>query len=77
MIFFMAGYETINITLGFLTFALATNPEVQEKLIQEIDNQTPTRDDVHYSSIAKMSYLDNVICEKDHERARDHERVRE
>ncbi|XP_786226.3 cytochrome P450 3A56 [Strongylocentrotus purpuratus] len=63
IIFFLAGYETINTTLGFLTYSLATNPEVQDKLIEEIDNETPTREDVGYNSIAKMSYLDNVVCE--------------
>eukprot|EP00057_Strongylocentrotus_purpuratus_P031817 XP_785761.3 PREDICTED: cytochrome P450 3A56 [Strongylocentrotus purpuratus] len=63
IIFFLAGYATIHTTLGFVTYCLATNPEVQDKLIEEIDNETPTRDDVGYNSIAKMSYLDNVVCE--------------
>ncbi|XP_063957972.1 cytochrome P450 3A9-like [Lytechinus pictus] len=63
MIFFLAGYETINVTLGFLAYAMAANPDVQEKLIEEIDSLTPTRDDVSYTSIAKMPYLDNVVCE--------------
>ncbi|XP_063957974.1 cytochrome P450 3A9-like [Lytechinus pictus] len=63
MIFFLAGYETVNVTLGFLAYAMAANPDVQEKLIEEIDSLTPTRDDVSYTSIAKMPYLDNVVCE--------------
>lgn len=63
MLFFIAGYETTSATLGFLAYALATNPDVQEQLIEEVDEVTPTRDSVDYNSIAKMSLLDMVVCE--------------
>ncbi|XP_072168352.1 cytochrome P450 3A6-like [Diadema setosum] len=63
LFFFLAGYETTNTTLGFIAYSLATNPEVQDKLIQEVDAVTPDRDSVNYSSIAKMTYLDGVVCE--------------
>ena len=63
MLFFIAGYETTNSTLGFIVYSLATNPEVQKKLIDEIDEVTPTRDSVNYNTIAKMPYLDSVVCE--------------
>ncbi|XP_071507570.1 cytochrome P450 3A6-like [Diadema antillarum] len=63
LLFFIAGYETTNVTLGFIAYSLATNPEVQDKLIQEVDEVTPDRDSVNYSSIAKMPYLDGVVCE--------------
>ncbi|XP_071504347.1 cytochrome P450 3A24-like [Diadema antillarum] len=61
--FFIAGYETTNVTLGFIAYSLATNPEIQDKLIQEVDEMAPDRDSVNYSSIAKMTYLDGVVCE--------------
>ncbi|XP_072168373.1 cytochrome P450 3A29-like [Diadema setosum] len=63
LFFFIAGYETTSTTLGFIAYSLATNPEVQDKLIQEVDEVTPDRDSVNYRSIAKMTYLDGVVCE--------------
>eukprot|EP00057_Strongylocentrotus_purpuratus_P011651 XP_011666125.1 PREDICTED: cytochrome P450 3A24 [Strongylocentrotus purpuratus] len=63
VLFFVAGYETTNVTLGFLAYALATNPDIQDRLIEEVDEVTPTRDSVDYNSIAKMSLLDMVVCE--------------
>lgn len=38
IIFFVAGYETTAATMGFVAYNLALNPDVQEKLIQEIDD---------------------------------------
>ena len=38
MIFFVAGYETTASTLQFMAYELAVNPEIQERLIQEIDD---------------------------------------
>jgi cytochrome P450 len=35
--FFLAGYETVNNTLNFLAYCLATNTNHQETLCQEID----------------------------------------
>ena len=61
--FFFAGYETSSTTLSLASYLLATNPEVQDKLIAEIDTLAPGRDDVTYESITKMTYLDNVISE--------------
>ena len=34
--FMMAGYETTSTTLTFATYLLATNPEAQERLANEI-----------------------------------------
>ena len=63
MLFLFAGYETTNTALGFLAHALATNPEVQDRLIEEIDERAPDRESVNYSSISSMPYLDGVVCE--------------
>nr|XP_054761058.1 cytochrome P450 3A8-like [Lytechinus pictus] len=61
--FFIAGYETTTTLLGFIFYALARNSHVQEKLIDEVDKMTPSRDSVGYSSVASMPYMDKVVCE--------------
>lgn len=38
VIFFLAGFETSASTLAFVSYCLALNPDVQEKLTREIDN---------------------------------------
>eukprot|EP00057_Strongylocentrotus_purpuratus_P025422 XP_011679896.1 PREDICTED: cytochrome P450 3A6 [Strongylocentrotus purpuratus] len=63
LIFFTAGAETTTTLLGFIFYALSMNPDIQEKLISEVDEVTPSRDSVGYSSIATMPYLDQVVCE--------------
>ena len=37
MLFLLAGYETASTALGFLTYDLAMNQEVQDRLHKEID----------------------------------------
>ena len=37
IIFMTAGFDTTATTLGWLTYDLALNPDVQDKLIDEID----------------------------------------
>ncbi|XP_041474344.1 cytochrome P450 3A6-like [Lytechinus variegatus] len=63
IIFIAAGYETTSALLTMSSYLLATNPDHQDKLIAEVDEVAPKRDDVSYSTISKMPYLDQVICE--------------
>ncbi|XP_063958640.1 cytochrome P450 3A24-like isoform X2 [Lytechinus pictus] len=63
LLFFAGGYDTTSLTLGFLAYSLATNPDIQDQLIKEVDEMTPTRDSVDYNAVAKMSLLDMVVCE--------------
>lgn len=37
-LFLIAGYETTTSALSFATYLLATNPECQERLLQEVDD---------------------------------------
>ncbi|XP_071103072.1 cytochrome P450 3A14-like [Haliotis cracherodii] len=62
ILFFIGGYETTASTLDFLSYSLATNPDVQEKahseIEQELENEEP-----NYDNIKKLKYLDSVITE--------------
>ncbi|XP_071494007.1 cytochrome P450 3A8-like [Diadema antillarum] len=63
IIFFVAGYDTTGSLLIYSSYLLALHPDVQEKLITEIDELLPSSNDVDYTTVSKLSYLDNVICE--------------
>ncbi|XP_072031023.1 cytochrome P450 3A56-like [Amphiura filiformis] len=63
LIFFFAGYETVSTTLSFVAYAIATHPQVQEKLQEEIDKILKDDEPVSYEMISKMEYLDKVWCE--------------
>ncbi len=63
LIFFLAGFETSSTTLSLASYALATNSEVQDRLLAEIDEIAPRREDVTYENICKLTYLDWVISE--------------
>lgn len=63
LLFFLAGYDTTNIALSLAAYSLATHPEVQERLFQEIQEKAPNRDSVNYDTVNKMEYLDMVLSE--------------
>ncbi|XP_061455314.1 cytochrome P450 3A24-like [Rhineura floridana] len=62
IVFISAGYKTKGSTLSFLSYCLATHPDVQQKLQEEIDealpNQAPT-----YEAVVQLEYLDMVVNE--------------
>ncbi|XP_042340510.1 cytochrome P450 3A19-like [Plectropomus leopardus] len=62
-IFMFAGYETSSITLTFLAYNLARNPEVMKRLQEEIDATFPNKGDVQYEALMQMEYLDCVFNE--------------
>lgn len=64
-LFFFAGFDPISNHLGFTTYELAVNPDVQQKLFEEI---TETESHLNgkkitYEQLQKMKYLDMVISE--------------
>ncbi|KFM82631.1 Cytochrome P450 3A13, partial [Stegodyphus mimosarum] len=64
VIFFLAGYDTTASTLAFATYNLALNPDVQDKLIAEIDAAIKENNgELTYDAIQSMKLLDNVISE--------------
>lgn len=65
MAFFFAGFDTVSATLSFALLEIAVNPEVQDKLLQEIKNtESKINGDITYDCIQNMKYLDMVFSGK-------------
>nr|XP_009678259.1 PREDICTED: thromboxane-A synthase isoform X2 [Struthio camelus australis] len=62
-LFLIAGYETTTSALSFATYLLATNPECQEKVLQEVDNFSAKHIVPDYQNVQELPYLDMVIAE--------------
>ena len=60
LLFFLAGYDTIATTTGYVLYALAKHPEVQARLQEEIDDSIPEGKLIEYDTVFKMEYLDKV-----------------
>ncbi|XP_036923623.1 cytochrome P450 3A19-like [Sturnira hondurensis] len=63
IIFIFAGYETTSTSLSFLMYLLATHPDVQQKLQEEIDATFPNKAPPTYDAMVQMEYLDMVLNE--------------
>ena len=65
LILLVVGYDTTGMTLSYLAYAMSKNPEVQEKLQQEIDQafEESDNDFPDYNTIQQLHYLDMVIHE--------------
>ena len=63
MIILLAGYDTTGTTMAHGAYELAVNPEVQEKLVKEIEAKVDecNGDDLDYTTLQNMPYLDQVI----------------
>lgn len=64
-LFFAAGFESSATLLTFASYELATNPDIQQKLYEEISevNQQLEGKRITYDALQKLKYLDQVICE--------------
>jgi len=62
-LFFLAGFETTANTLSLLGYSLATHPECQEKLINEIDEVMKDQNEVTHDVVNRMAYLDMCLSE--------------
>ncbi|XP_010164939.1 cytochrome P450 3A24 [Antrostomus carolinensis] len=62
-IFIFAGYEPTSNTLCYLAYELATNPDVQQKLLEEIDTVLPNKAPLTYEAVMQLEYLDMVVSE--------------
>ncbi|XP_012666249.1 cytochrome P450 3A4-like [Otolemur garnettii] len=63
IIFILAGYETTSSVLSFIMYELATHPDIQQKLQDEIDAALPNKTPTTYDALAQMEYLNMVVNE--------------
>ncbi|CAF0990126.1 unnamed protein product [Rotaria sp. Silwood1] len=64
-LFMVAGYETTSTALAYSTYVLATRPEIQDKLIEEINDNNWDNNNVeeNYEKANNLSYLDFFVRE--------------
>lgn len=64
-LFFVAGFDTISTSLSFLSYELAINQDIQQKLYEEIRdvNEILNGGRLIYDTLPKMKYFDQVISE--------------
>jgi cytochrome P450 family 6 len=61
-VFFSAGFEPSATTMSFCLYELALNPDIQDRLRNEIDTVLKNHGgSVTYEGIQEMSYLDKTI----------------
>ena len=65
MIFLLAGFETTSTSLAFLSYQLALNPDVQEKLRNEVDEHFPDVKQVTQLNSTKNKWLNLGYVEND------------
>lgn len=63
VIFIFAGYEATSTSISFIMHLLATHPEVQKKLDDEINKALPNKAPITYNALMEMEYLDMVVNE--------------
>ncbi|KAF2899547.1 hypothetical protein ILUMI_06621 [Ignelater luminosus] len=62
--FFLAGFDTVSSAISFLAYELAINPDVQNKLFDEISKAPKdSNGKIKYETLLGMKYLDMVVSE--------------
>ncbi|XP_058837443.1 cytochrome P450 9e2-like [Topomyia yanbarensis] len=65
LIFFTAGFDTVSTCLTFLVYELTINPDVQQRLYEEVIQTAKQLDGspIGYETLQKMRYLDMCVSE--------------
>ncbi|XP_067125838.1 cytochrome P450 3A7-like [Centruroides vittatus] len=63
VMFMAASYEATSSTIGLCIKHLANNPEIQNKVREEISNNVSRDMNIQYSDLMNFHLLDQVICE--------------
>lgn len=64
-LFFFAGFETVSTAMSFAAYELMANPDIQKRLIQEIEDvkESLNGKPLTYEVLSSMKYLDAVVNE--------------
>ena len=60
---FIAGHETTANSLAFAVYEILSNPHVETKLLNEINEVLGERKDVQFSDLAKLKYISQILEE--------------
>ncbi|XP_063916556.1 cytochrome P450 9e2-like [Zophobas morio] len=64
LIFFFAGFDAVSSLMSFMSHELAVNPDVQTRLIEEVDATLEACEGkLTYEALLGMKYLDMVVSE--------------
>ncbi|CAG9833186.1 unnamed protein product [Diabrotica balteata] len=61
--FFIAGYETTSSAISFTLYELAKQPDIQEKLREEIKSVVKKHGDLSYEAVHDMPFLEMCLLE--------------
>ncbi|KAJ3645281.1 hypothetical protein Zmor_022947 [Zophobas morio] len=63
-VFFISGFDSVAIVMCFMSHELALNPDIQNRLIQEVDETLEAcKGKLTYDGLLGMKYLDMVVSE--------------
>jgi len=62
-VFFVAGFETSSSTMAFCLYELALQPEIQQKVREEIHSVLDGKE-ISYDALSEMTYLEQVLAGK-------------
>ncbi|KAM7344113.1 uncharacterized protein ACRADG_010945 [Cochliomyia hominivorax] len=62
-VFFLGGFETSSSTMSFALYELALNPDLQERLREEVNEAYENHKGFNYETLKSMIYLDQVLSE--------------
>ncbi|EGT38275.1 hypothetical protein CAEBREN_31543 [Caenorhabditis brenneri] len=61
-VFVVAGFDTTALSLSYSTYLLATHPEIQKKLQEEVDRECPDPE-ISFDQLSKLKYMECVMKE--------------